>query len=106
MESREDISDGTVCEVVIEIEDVCRLDMHAVMQFVDTCNLFHSSITAHRGIRSADGKSFVEMSILAATCGSEFRIGAEGADAREAITALQDIIEKIARDESSQRNYE
>ena len=102
MESREDISDGTVCEVVIEIEDVFRFDMHAAMQFVDTCNLFHSSITACRGISIADGKSIMQMSILAATRGSEFRIRAEGVDAQEAITALQDIIEKIARGESSQ----
>ena len=104
MESKEDISDGTVCERVVEIEDVGRFDIHAAMQFVDTCDLFHSSITAHRGINSADGKSFMEMSILAATCGSKLRISAEGVDAQEAITALRDIIEKIARGESSQRN--
>lgn len=103
MESKEDMSSGTVCETVVEIEDVCRFDMHAVMEFVDTCNLFHSSITARRGINSADGKSIMQMSTLAATCGSKLRISAEGVDAQEAITALQDIIEKIARGESSQR---
>jgi len=104
MGSKEDISDGTVCETVVEIEDVCRFGMHAVMQFVDTCNLFHSSITARHGINSADGKSIMQMSMLAATCASKFRIRAEGVDAQEAIKALQDMIEKIARGESSQRD--
>ena len=104
MGSKEDISGGAVCETVVEIEDVCRFDMHAVMKFVDTCNLFHSSITAHRGVNSADGKSIMQMSMLAATCASKFGIRAEGVDAEEAIMALQDMIEKIARGESSQRD--
>jgi len=87
MESRGDTSDGTACETVVEIEDVCRFGMRAAMQFVDTCNLFPSSITARRGINSAGGKSIMQMSILAATCGSKFRIRAEGVEAQETITA-------------------
>lgn len=96
MEAREDISDPTFREAVIDIGDVRRFDMHAAMEFVDTCNLFHSNITAHRGISSADGKSFMEMSILAATCGSKLRIRAEGVDAQEAMEALWDMLEKTA----------
>ncbi|UCF15308.1 MAG: HPr family phosphocarrier protein [Phycisphaerales bacterium] len=100
MESREDISDGTVCEAVVDLGNVGRFDMHGAMQFVDTCNLFHSSITASRGINTADGKSFMQMSILAATSGSKLRIRAEGVDAQEAIKTLWDMLEKIARGES------
>jgi phosphotransferase system HPr (HPr) family protein len=104
MESREDVSDGTVCEAVVDMERVRRFDVHAAMQFVDTCNLFRSSINARRGTNSADGKSVMEMSILAATCGSKLSIRAEGVDAQDAINALYDMLEIMARDESSQRN--
>jgi phosphotransferase system HPr (HPr) family protein len=101
MESREDISDGTVCEAVVDIGEVRRFDIHAAMQFVDTCNLFHSSITARRGTNSADGKSIMQMSIIAATSGSKLSVRAEGVDAQEAINALWDMLEITASDESS-----
>src|ERR1041384_5365162 len=62
-----------------------KLGLHArpAMQFVDLANQFASRITVKRGgdePAEADGKSVMQMIILAATEGTPIRIEAEGVD--------------------------
>jgi phosphocarrier protein len=42
---------------------------------------------------SVDGKSIMQMSMLAATCGSRLKIKAEGVDAGNAVEALRELVE-------------
>ena len=63
------------------------------MQFVDTASRFQSSITVSKDDTSVDGKSIMQMSMLAATCGTRLKIKAEGADAAEAVDALRELVE-------------
>ncbi len=70
-----------------------KLGLHArpAMQFVDLANQFKSQIMVHKGgdePEDADGKSVMQMIILAATEGTELRIVAEGEDAESAVTQL------------------
>ena len=56
------------------------------MQFVDVANQFQSQITVHKGGEEpgeADGKSVMQMIILAATEGTPMRIDADGEDAED-----------------------
>jgi len=46
-----------------------------------------------------DGKSIMQMSMLAASCGTKLKIKAEGADAQQAINALQELVEEKHFDE-------
>src|SRR5580698_5986213 len=60
-----------------------KLGLHArpAMQFVDVANQFKSDICVHKGGDEpcdADGKSVMQMIILAATEGTTLRIVAEG----------------------------
>jgi phosphocarrier protein len=69
------------------------LGLHArpAMQFVDTANQFHSQVTVIKGgdqPYEADGKSVMQMIILAATEGTPLKIRAEGDDAEAAVEKL------------------
>src|SRR4051812_37277790 len=74
------------------------LGLHArpAMQFVDVANQFSSRVTVYKGGEEpgeADGKSVMQMIILAATEGTPLRIEAEGDDAEQAVTKLLELIE-------------
>ena len=73
-----------------------KLGLHArpAMQFVDLANQFKSAITVHKGgdePEIADGKSVMQMIILAATEGTPLRIEAEGEDAEVAVEKLAEL---------------
>jgi phosphocarrier protein len=73
-----------------------KLGLHArpAMQFVDLANQFKSAITVHKGgeePETADGKSVMQMIILAATEGTPLRIEAEGEDAETAVQKLAEL---------------
>ncbi len=74
------------------------LGLHArpAMQFVDLANQFSSAITVFKGGEEpaeADGKSVMQMIILAATQGTPIRIEADGDDADAAVQKLAELFE-------------
>jgi phosphocarrier protein HPr len=75
-----------------------KLGLHArpAMQFVDLANQFRSDITVKKGGEEpaeADGKSVMQMIILAATEGTPLKIEASGEDAEEAVAKLAELFE-------------
>jgi phosphocarrier protein HPr len=75
-----------------------KLGLHArpAMQFVDLANQFSSDIKVVKGGEDpgeADGKSVMQMIILAATEGTPLRIEADGADADQAVAKLAELFE-------------
>lgn len=72
-----------------------KLGLHArpAMCFVDAANAFASTVTVKRQAQSVDGKSIMQMMMLAATKGTELEIVAEGADAEAAVAALKKLVE-------------
>ena len=75
-----------------------KLGLHArpAMQFVDVANQFTASVTVHKGGEEpcdADGKSVMQMIILAATEGTPLRIEADGEDAQKAVDKLAELFE-------------
>ena len=73
-----------------------RLGLHArpAMAFVDAANAFDSDIKVHKGSQVVDGKSIMQIMMLAATQGTELDIHADGADAATAIEALCDLVNR------------
>ena len=67
--------------------------MRPAMHFVDVANRFACEITVTHGDNSVDGKSIMQISMLAATQGTKLCIEARGADANEAVQALRELIE-------------
>ena len=73
--------------------------MRPAMQFVDTASRFQSSVSVSKDDTNVDGKSIMQMSMLAATYGTRLKIKAEGADAAEAVEALRELVEVKKFDE-------
>jgi len=80
------------CETTVTI--VNRLGLHArpAMSLVDVAAGFTSSITLERDGQSVDGKSIMQVMMLAATKGTKIRVVAEGADAADACAAIEEIV--------------
>lgn len=95
----ENILEDTVCEAEVEIKNADGLHMRPAMQFVDVANQFASEITVSNDKTSVNGKSIMQISMLAATCGSRLKIKAEGPDAQEAFEALKELVEVKMFDE-------
>ena len=79
-----------------------KLGLHArpAMQFVDLANQFKSNIIVTKIVKldgeepgEADGKSVMQMIILAATEGTSLRIDASGEDAEIAAKTLAQLFE-------------
>lgn len=73
---------------------VNRLGLHArpAMAFVDAAGRYASTITVRKGGTTVDGKSIMQMMMLAATQGSTLEITAEGEDAEQACDGLARIV--------------
>jgi phosphocarrier protein len=71
-----------------------KLGLHArpAMQFVDVANQYQSGIKVCKGDQTVDGKSIMQMMMLAATAGTVLKIVAEGDDAAKALEALELLI--------------
>lgn len=75
-----------------------KLGLHArpAMQFVDTASRFSSDVKVIKGgpePGEADGKSVMQMIILASVEGTPIRIEASGEDAQAAVDALAGLFE-------------
>ncbi len=61
--------------------------------FVQTANRFQADIKVEKDGQVADGKSIMDLMMLAAAQGTKITIKAQGADALEALEALGALIE-------------
>lgn len=81
------------CTANVTISNKLGLHARPAMCFVDAANAFQSAVFVLRGSQSVDGKSIMQMMMLAATKGTELEIVAEGEDAERAVAALKKLVE-------------
>jgi len=89
----ERVLEKLVRETTVEIKNAEGLHMRPAMQFVDTASRFDCDILVSNGQTNADGKSIMQMSMLAATCGTRLNLRAEGPEAEQALEALRELVE-------------
>jgi len=79
----------------IKVTITNKLGLHArpAMAFADTAAQFSSAIYVYKAGSKFDGKSIMNLMMLAATQGTELEIEANGPDAEEALAALQQLVE-------------
>ena len=99
MQAEENTVNKQVAEVQVEIKNADGLHMRPAMQFVDIANQFDCDITVSNDQTHVDGKSIMQMSMLAATCGTKLNIKAQGDDAQKALDALRELVEDKLFDE-------
>lgn len=68
------------------------LHMRPAMQFVDCANSFASRITVTKDDQNVDGKSIMQITMLAATKGTKLTVSAVGPDAQQAVEALAQLL--------------
>ncbi len=73
--------------------------MRPAMQFVDLASQFECDIKVSNGETTVDAKSIMQMTMLAATCGTKLKITAAGQDAGEALEELRKLVEDELFDE-------
>jgi phosphocarrier protein HPr len=83
--------DTASAEVLIRNEK--GLHARASAKFVKCAETFEANVQVTKDGHSVGGTSIMGLLMLAAGCGSTIHITASGADAREAIAALVDLIE-------------
>ena len=78
-----------------EVQITNKMGLHArpAMQFVDLASKFTSKITVSKDCQSVNGKSIMEMMLLAAGPGTTIALLAEGSDAEQAVAALKKLID-------------
>lgn len=83
---------GTRAQTTITI--VNRLGLHArpAMTFVDAAQGYRCSVKVHKGDLCVDGKSIMEMMMLAATKGTQLEVECEGDDADVCAKALAKLV--------------
>ena len=92
MQTGHDSSEKVICQVDVQIKNAEGMHMRPAMQF-------DCEISVSNDENNVDGKSIMQMSMLAATYGTKLTIKAEGADAREATNALKQLVEEKHFDE-------
>jgi phosphocarrier protein len=81
--------------VEIKATIVNKLGLHArpAMTFVDLASTFTSDVKVAKADTEVDGKSIMQMMMLAAGKGSEILIVCEGEDAEKAAAALRALVD-------------
>ena len=81
------------CKITVTI--VNRLGLHArpAMTFVDMASTFPCDVKVRKADTEVDGKSIMQMMMLAASKGSELEITATGEAAEKACAALKSLVD-------------
>lgn len=85
---------------VIRLENQLGLHARAAARLVRTASRFESQIklTSLNNARETDGKDILGVMLLAASCGIELQITAEGVDEEAAIAELVQLVEENFRE--------
>ncbi len=78
----------------IEIKNKLGLHARAAAKLVHTAARFKSDIKIRKGDEEVDGKSILGILLLAAGRGSVITVRASGEDENEALTAVQELIDR------------
>lgn len=80
-------------ERVVEIRNKLGLHARAAAKLVHTASGFKSDVKIRKGDEEVDGKSILGILLLAAGRGSTVTLKADGEDEREALDAIEQLIE-------------
>lgn len=83
-----------LAERVVHIVNELGLHARPSAEFVKLAGRFRSDISLSKDDMHVNGKSIMGVMTLAAECGSELRIRAEGDDAEAAAGALADLVSR------------
>ena len=83
-----------VCRKTVKIQNKLGLHARPAMAFVDLAGRYKSTLTIRKQGQTVDGKSIMQMMMLAATQGTELEIEASGPDAEKMVADLEDLVNR------------
>lgn len=93
---------STTASAILTISN--RLGLHArpAMMLAEAAMRFDSVITIKRvdQDKAVDAKSIMQLMMLAAVCGTELKVEANGSDASASIAAIKDLVESRFSEDS------
>ncbi|GAC1464931.1 MAG: hypothetical protein NVSMB9_04070 [Isosphaeraceae bacterium] len=84
--------DPSISRRDVEITNEYGLHLGPAGKFVKLAALFQSEIRVRHGSKVINGKSILDLTLLAAECGSRLSLEAEGPDAEAAVEALAQLV--------------
>src|SRR5262245_54134550 len=95
---------GETLQRLVTIADPQGLHMRPAAAFAKTARQFQSTVTVRREDRSVNGKSQLDLLLLAAEPGSQLLLEVAGSDAPDALAALGAILETASWDADDGEN--
>jgi phosphocarrier protein HPr len=86
----------------VTIANALGLHLRAAAQFVCLAQQFRADVRVHLDGKEANGKSILDLTTLAAACGTRLDLEARGPDATEALSALCELIESRFHEETEE----
>ena len=83
-----------IMERSVRIVNKNGLHARPAAELVKTASRFQSEITMVRDDLEVNGKSIMGVMMLAAECGAELLVRADGPDAEQAVTAIAALVER------------
>ncbi len=84
--------DTTVAHRQVEITNSLGLHVRPAMKFVETAARFQAEVRVHHNNHEFNGKSLLELTMMAAECGTRLELEARGPDAGAAVEALAELV--------------
>ena len=84
--------DTTVAHRQVEITNGLGLHVRPAKKFVELASRFQSEVRVRHNNNEFNGKSLLELTMMAAECGTRLELEARGPDAATAIEALADLV--------------
>lgn len=98
--------DSSVARRQVEITNEYGLHLGPAAKFVKLASQFQSEIRVHHNGQIINGKSILDLTLLAAEKGTRLDLEAKGPDAEAAITALEVLVLSQFRDSPDDKNRE
>jgi phosphocarrier protein len=84
--------DITVAHRQVEITNGLGLHVRPAMKFVEVASRFRCDVRVRHNNNEFNGKSLLELTMMAAECGTRLELEARGPDAVEAVEALAELV--------------
>ena len=84
--------DTTVARRQVEITNTLGLHLRPAEKFVKLALRYQADVRVHHNGNQFNGKSILDLTTLAAECGTRLELEARGPDAEAAVEALADLV--------------
>lgn len=84
--------DPTIVRRQVVIANAMGLHMRPALKFTQLARTFQSDVRVYGNGQEINGKNILDLTMLAAECGTPLDVEARGADAEAAVQALVDLV--------------